>query len=237
MALQIDDHERVRVLRFDRPDRLNALDAHHYGLIADALETAAHDDGVGAVVLTGTGRAFCAGADLRALAHDGRDTGVQFDRMLDALAIEKPVVAAVNGLAVGIGTTILLHCDLVLAEPTARFRTPFAALGTAPEAGSSYLLAQRTNTQFANLMLLGGDWVDAEAALRNHLVAALSRPGAVLAEALALAHRIAGHSPAALAAAKRLAAEGVLTASRAARVRETQEAARLGADGLLNFLK
>ncbi|MDO8390638.1 MAG: enoyl-CoA hydratase-related protein [Actinomycetota bacterium] len=237
MALQIDNHGRVRVLRFDRPDRLNALDAQHYGLIADALDAAAADDAVGVLVFTGTGRAFCAGADLRALKVDGRATGVQFDRMLDSLAIDKPLIAAVNGLAVGIGTTILLHCDIVLADPAARFRTPFAPLGTAPEAGSSYLLAQRTNTQFANLMLLGGDWIDAPTALHNHLIAAVSAPDATLDEALALAQRIAEHSPAALAAAKRLVAEGTLAASRAARVRETQEAARLGADGLLNYLK
>ena len=235
MALQIDDHGRVRVLRLDRPDRLNALDAAHYGLIADALHAAATDDRVGALVLTGTGRAFSAGADLQALKDGVGDTGVMFERMLDALAIEKPLIAAVNGLAVGIGTTILLHCDLVLADPTARFRTPFAALGTAPEAGSSYLLGERTNAMFTNLMLLGGGWVDADTALCNGLVERITQPGAVLDEALALAGQIAAQSPAALAAAKRLVAAGRLDASRAARRRESEEATRLGAGGLLDF--
>ncbi|MSX92803.1 MAG: hypothetical protein F2749_05220, partial [Actinobacteria bacterium] len=161
VPVHTENHDRVQVLRFDRPESLNAFDAQHYGLLADALLAADADDGVGVIVLTGTGRAFSAGADLKALQTGGHDVGVQFTRMLDAFAIGTPVLAAVNGLAVGIGTTMLLHCDVVLADPAARFRTPFAALGTTPEAGSSYLLAERTNTQFANLMLIAGEWIDA----------------------------------------------------------------------------
>jgi enoyl-CoA hydratase/carnithine racemase len=238
MTLQLHDHGRVRVLRLDRPERLNAFDADQFAQIADALVAAESDDTVGVIVITGTGRAFSAGADLQALATGGLRTGVEFARALDTVAtVTKPIVAAVNGLAVGIGTTLLLHCDLVLADPSARFRTPFATLGTAPEAASSLLLAQRTNAQFASLMLLTGEWIDADTALRNHLVARISAPGEVLAEAIALATQMAAQSPAALAVAKRLMAHGQAEAVSAARVRETEEAAHLGVDGLLNYLK
>lgn len=235
MPLLVENHDRVRLLRFDRPDSLNAFDAHQYGLLADALSAADADDGVGAIVLTGTGRAFSAGADLKALQTGGHDVGAQFTRMLDAFAIDTPVLAAVNGLAIGIGTTMLLHCDVVLADPAARFRTPFAALGTTPEAGSSYLLAERTNTQFANLMLIAGEWIDADTAQRNGLVARVSAPGQVVAETLAMAAQISQWSPAALAASKRLNRHGRLEASRAARDREMQEAARVGTGGLSTF--
>ncbi len=235
MPVHTENHDRVQALRFDRPESLNAFDAQHYGLLADALLAADADDGVGVIVLTGTGRAFSAGADLKALQTGGHDVGAQFTRMLDAFAIDKPVLAAVNGLAVGIGTTMLLHCDVVLADPAARFRTPFAALGTTPEAGSSYLLAERTNAQFANLMLIAGEWIDAETAQRNGLVARVSAPGQVLAEALAMAAQISQWPPVALAATKRLAAHGRLEASRVARDLEMQEATRVGTGGLSTF--
>jgi enoyl-CoA hydratase/carnithine racemase len=235
MPIHAQDHGRVRVLQFDRPDSLNAFDAHHYGLLADALDTADADDGIGAIVITGAGRAFSAGADLKALHTGQQEIGAQFARMLNAFVTDTPVLAAVNGLAIGIGTTMLLHCDVVLADPSARFRTPFAALGTTPEAGSSYLLAERTNNQFANLMLIAGEWVDADAALRNGLVARVTAPGQVLDETVAMAAQISQWSPAALAAAKRLTSHGRLEASRLARDRETQEARSVGTGGLSTF--
>ncbi|MDO8361642.1 MAG: enoyl-CoA hydratase-related protein [Actinomycetota bacterium] len=236
--LRIDDHDGVRVLRLERPERLNAFDHVQYGEMADALLAADADTGVHVVVLTGTGRAFCAGADLTSIQDPALAVQYQpqFDRMLDALAaISIPVVAAVNGLAVGVGVTLLLQCDLVLADPEARFRTPFAALGTAPEAGSSLLLPQRVGAQLANWMLLTGEWVDAQRALQAGLVAAISQPGAVQEEAIAVAQRIAAHAPQAVAVAKRLVAHGRADLVRAARDREVEAARRLHIDGVTGW--
>jgi enoyl-CoA hydratase/carnithine racemase len=237
--LHIDDHGRVRVLRLDRPDRLNAFDNVHYGLLADAVEAAENDDAVGVVVITGAGRAFSAGADLTAIADPtlSEDFKVQFMRLLEALdSITKPVVAAVNGLAVGVGTTMLLHCDLVLADAAARFRTPFPQLGTTPEAASSVLLPRLVGPQFAKWMLLTGEWIDADTALRMGLVASVCPSGTVLDEALTLAERMAALPPPALAAAKRLLAEGLQDAVSAAIGREMEAALALVASGVPSAL-
>ncbi len=232
--LHVDDRGRVRVLQLDRPDRLNAFDHEQYALVADALTVADDDEDVGVVVLTGAGRAFSAGADLTAI-RDPEQAGLfapQFERMLDALGtFTKPLIGAVNGLAVGIGTTILLHCDIVLADEEARFRTPFPQLGTTPEAGSSLLLTRAVGPQVANWMLLTGEWVDASTASRAGLVAGLCPPGTVLDAAVELATSMADLHPGALAAGKRLVRHGLDDLVRAARARETaagQELAALG---------
>lgn len=232
--LTIEDRGRVRILQLDRPDRLNAFDHEQYSLVADALATADADDDVGVVVLTGAGRAFSAGADLTAIRdpEQSKHFAPQFERMLDALgALTKPLIGAVNGLAVGIGTTILLHCDIVLADEDARFRTPFPQLATTPEAGSSMLLTRAVGPQFANWMLLTGEWVDASTASRAGLVAGLCPPGTVLDAAVELAAGMAGSRPDALAAAKRLTRAGLDDLVRAARQRETAAAAALARSG------
>ncbi|MGD9795225.1 MAG: enoyl-CoA hydratase/isomerase family protein [Acidimicrobiia bacterium] len=237
--LHIEDHGRVRVLRLDRPDRLNAFDNVHYGLLADAVEAAESDDAVGVVVITGAGRAFSAGADLTAIADPSLsdDFLAQFTRLLETLdASTKPLIAAVNGLAVGVGTTMLLHCDLVLADAAARFRTPFPQLGTTPEAASSILLPRLVGPQFAKWMLLTGEWVDADAALRMGLVANVYPAGTVLDEALALAERMSVLPGEALAAAKRLLAEGLTEQVRAAIDREMIAARALVAGGVPSAL-
>ena len=173
--LRIDDHGRVRVLTFDRPDALNAMNNELYRASADGLDAAAADPGVSAVILTGTGRAFCAGQDLAEmgdLASAGASGGdvpePGFPRFTDAIiAFPKPLIAAVNGLAVGIGFTMLPHCDLVVVGESARFRTPFAKLGVAPEAASSLLFPMAMGWQAAALSLLTGDWLSADDAVAH----------------------------------------------------------------------
>ena len=145
MALLIEDDGRVRVLRIDRPDSLNAMNNDVFRSIRDALVAAETDEGVAVVVLTATGdRAFSAGQDLTEMLSGTDGEAHQFPSMLEVVtSFRKPLIAAVNGLGVGIGMTVLAHCDLVLMATNARLRTPFPQLGLAPEAGSSYTFATR----------------------------------------------------------------------------------------------
>ena len=237
--ITITDHERVRCCTLDRPEKLNAFDDVSYDELAAALVAADADSGVHVVVLTGAGRAFSAGVDLTAMQDPEvvSRLGPAFDGMLDTIdAFSKPLIAAVNGLAVGIGATILLHCDLVLADATARFRTPFPQLGTTPEAGSSLLLPRLAGPQFAKRMFFTGDWIDADTAFRVGMIAEVTAEGAALERALALAAELAEHPSAALAAAKRLVDEGWAEATRAARAREVREAQGLAAEGVVSPL-
>lgn len=205
--MHVRDEGPVRVLTFDRPDKLNALDAALADRASAALREADADPAVGAVVLTGTGRAFCAGVDLDHLAaiHAGTESSrhtVDFNQVLRAM--DTPVIAAVNGLAVGVGTTMCLHVDLVVAGESARFRTPFASIGVAPEIGSSWLLPQQVGHQRAAFMLLSADWIDATTASDWGLVFEVVPDSWLLERAVAIGASIAGNDPAAVAAAKRV---------------------------------
>jgi enoyl-CoA hydratase/carnithine racemase len=166
-------------ITIDRPDKKNALTQAMYAGMADALEHAEHDRSVRAVLITGTGRDFCAGNDLADFAVGGADEhgGSPTVRFLQALAASTvPIVAAVQGVAIGVGTTMLLHCDLVYASPDARLRLPFVDLGLVPEAASSLLLPQLVGHQRAAEILYTGRFVGAEEAhalgLVNAVVAA-----------------------------------------------------------------
>jgi enoyl-CoA hydratase/carnithine racemase len=154
----------------------------------------------------------------------------------------KPLVAAVNGLAVGLGFTILAHCDLVLVADDARLRVPFAQLGVAPEAASSYLFPVRMGWQRAAQVFLTGDWVSARELVEMGLALRVCDAGTVLAESCALAERIAAGPLPSLMATKRLMLAGRGDAVGAARQREdVAYAALLGreanADALRSFLR
>lgn len=228
--MDVEDRGPVRVLSFDRPEKLNALDGALAERAAGALRDAAADAAVGAVVLTGTGRAFCAGVDLDHLAAMSRGeessaATVDFNETLRHHP--KPVIAAVNGLAVGVGATMCLHVDLVIAATSARFRTPFSALGVAPEVGSSWLLPQQVGYQRAAWMLLSSDWVDADTAVAWGLAFEAVDDDALLDAAVARADAIAGHDPASLAAIKRTLASWRRPAVEAAEAVENNEFGRL----------
>jgi enoyl-CoA hydratase/carnithine racemase len=193
-VLRIDDDGPVRLLTLDRPEAKNAFNRALYDAVGGALDDAAAHDTVTVCVITGAGDIFSAGQDLKALAgiKDNPDEAKGFDPFARALAaFDKPLIAAVNGAAVGIGTTLLLHCDLVLASDTARFKLPFVALGLAPEAASSLLLPATIGPQAANYFLLTGDWIDAETAVARGLAWKRYAPEQLLEEALGLAHTIA----------------------------------------------
>jgi enoyl-CoA hydratase/carnithine racemase len=193
-VLRIDDDGPVRLLTLDRREAKNAFNRALYDGVRFALEEAAGDDAISVCVITGAGDVFSAGQDLKALAafKSNPEEASGFEPFARGLAaFDKPLIAAVNGAAVGVGTTMLLHCDVVLASDTARFKVPFAALGLIPEAASSLLLPATIGPQAANYFLLTGDWMDAEAAVARGLAWNRYAPERLLEDALGLAHVIA----------------------------------------------
>jgi enoyl-CoA hydratase/carnithine racemase len=210
-AIVTEDRGRVRILTFDRSERLNSFTPAGYAVLAEVLASAAADDGVAVCVLTGSGRAFSSGVDLAVLDRPGGATelGRQFDPLLEQLArFPKPLIAAVNGLAVGLRATILLHCDLVVVDEDVEIRMPFVSLGTCAEAASSWLLPQRVGMQQASWMVLSGSALNASEAVASGFAFGAAAAGQSLDEALVLAEQIAVHQIPALVANKRLIRHG-----------------------------
>lgn len=223
----------VTLLTLNRPESLNAFDTDLYLATSSALDNARADDEVKVVVLTGAGRAFSAGQDLKemtrlAAVRDDAEIVSGFPAFVDALVgFDKPLVAAVNGLAVGIGFTMLPHCDLVLISQEARFRTPFAELGVAPEAASSLMLPLVMGPQRGAFALLTGEWMSAAEALEAGIALSVHPAGEVLGAAVSLAERIAGHPLDSLRAIKTTIVDARRDAVAAARAREDAHFATL----------
>jgi enoyl-CoA hydratase/carnithine racemase len=227
--LDVLDDARVRVLTLNRPEALNSFNEELYHRAGRALEEAAERTDVACVVITGTGRAFSAGQDLGEMGRlssdaDPSDFGAEgpgFPRFLDTLAaFPKPVIAAVNGIGVGIGMTMLLHVDLALIATGARLRAPFVPLGVVPEAAGSLLMPVVMGNQRAAEKLYTGDWITADEAVECGLALRVVAPEALLRDAMELAYRIARMPVASLTATKRLVVESRIDAVRAARARE-----------------
>lgn len=211
--VRIADDGLVRTVAMHRPERLNAFDGGLVNDLADALAASAADPQVRVVVLTGSGRAFSTGADLKALADprpagdpvEGTGQGNGFDRLLDELAdFPKPLLMAVNGYAVGFGMTMLAFADVVLMSTEARLRCPFTELGAPTEAGSSYLFPKLLGRQQAAWTLLSSEWITAEEAQAMGLAWRLCEPEALLPVTHDHAQRLAAHSLEALSRVKRL---------------------------------
>ena len=189
----------VRVIAFNRPEVRNAFDTTMYQEVTAALRAADSDEAVGAVVLTGRGTAFTSGQDLAEMAAIATGTAVEgagqgFMGLLDCLIdLSVPLLAAVNGVAVGLGFTLLPHCNLVLVDAEARLRVPFAELGVPPEAASSLLFPALMGWQQAARVLLTSDWVSAPELVELGLALKVCDAGSVLDETVALAARIAAH--------------------------------------------
>jgi enoyl-CoA hydratase/carnithine racemase len=189
----------VRVIAFNRPEVRNAFDTTMYQEVTTALRAADGDEAVGAVVLTGRGTAFTSGQDLAEMAAIATGTAVAgagqgFMGLLDCLIdLSVPLLAAVNGVAVGLGFTLLPHCNLVLVDAEARLRVPFAELGVPPEAASSLLFPALMGWQQAARVLLTSDWVSAPELVELGLALKVCDAGSVLDETVALAARIAAH--------------------------------------------
>jgi enoyl-CoA hydratase/carnithine racemase len=235
VTLLISDVNRVRTLTLDRPDVLNAFNEALYEATAIAVQEAADDPAVAVVVLTGNGRAFSAGNDLNEMAARISDPaltdqGSHFTSMIDALTdFPKPFICAVNGLGVGIGTTILGYADLVFMSSDARLKCPFTSLGVAPEAASSYLLPRLIGRQNAAWLLMSSEWVSAQEALG--LVWRVCEPAELLPEAHRHAEILASRPIPSLIAVKQTIAEPSRAGIKAATERENAHFAELmGAD-------
>ena len=210
MTVLIERDGEVLVATLNRPDKKNALTGAMYRALREALLTASADAHVGAVLVTGAGGAFCAGNDIgdflaenRAQSEGARTgPGGEFIRAL--ARFDKPLLAAVEGPAVGVGTTMCLHCDLVYAAPSARFAMPFVNLGLVPEAGSSMLIPSRFGQGVASELLLLGETIDAARAREIGLVNEVVAAEALKAHALAKAKALADKPRAALLATRKL---------------------------------
>ena len=199
---------RDRVLRIEiaRPGKKNALTQAMYGAMADALAAAERDSGVRAAMIHGTRDCFTAGNDLKDfLDRPPRTQETPVFRFISTLPVfSKPLIAAVNGAAVGIGTTMLLHCDLVYAAPGAKFQLPFVSLGLVPEAGSSFLLPYIAGYQRAAELLLLGQPFGADKAFAAGFVTEVVPEGELFERARAAALAVAALPPAAVRATKSL---------------------------------
>lgn len=196
-------------LTLNRPQALNALSAALRGALVDALHTLAADDTVRVVVLTGAGKAFCAGLDLRELGSEGVPTlGDANDPVRALAAFGKPVIAAVNGAAVTGGFELALACDVLLASTEARFADTHARIGVIPGWGLSQKLSRLIGLPRAKELAFSGNFVNAETAERWGLVNRVLPPDALLPAAFALAADMASAEPGMLQAYKRLIDEG-----------------------------
>lgn len=188
--------QHILWITLNRPDKKNALTQDMYRALTSALQMAEQDQTIAAVVITGAGDSFTAGNDLHDfLAVEQLDDSAppfQFLYTLSQLTV--PVIAGVNGLAIGIGTTILLHCDLVYASSDAQFALPFINLGLVPEAGSSLLLPQRAGYLNAAEMLLLGDAFTADQAHAYGVVNQVVAPAALM-DTLMTVTAVLAHKP------------------------------------------
>ena len=195
----------VLELTFHRPEKRNALTHSMYAKLADALQLANRDPELRAVMLTGFGDAFTAGNDLDDFLRPMPEGTPPVLRFLHALVdFDKPLLAAVNGLAVGIGLTMLLHCDLVFACSTAHFKAPFAEVGLIPEAASSLLLPATVGMAWAADVLLAGRELSATEALKVGLVSRVLPHGMLLPEARHVIDAVAAMPPQAMGRSKKL---------------------------------
>lgn len=224
----IGREDAILRIQLNRPAKKNALTAQMYAALAAALAGADADPGVRAVLVHGIAEAFTAGNDLQDfLANPPRDDSAPVFEFLQTLTrVEKPLVAAVTGVAIGIGTTMLLHCDLVYAAEDARFALPFVNLGLCPEAASSFLLPAVAGYQRAAELLLLGEPFDAARAREIGMVNEVLPPELVLTAAEQGARKLAAKPPASVRLSKRLLkaqTRAMTEAALAAELREFRE--------------
>jgi enoyl-CoA hydratase/carnithine racemase len=206
--VEISVRDGVQVLRLTRPAKKNALTSAMYGELCEAFDGGDNDRAIAAHVIIGSGGAFTAGNDLGdflATAQGTGDLSANVRRFVYTLPmIRKPLIAAVDGVAIGVGTTMLFHCDLVYATPAATFATPFLNLGLIPEAGSSLLMPRRMGYARAFEMLALGEMFSAEQAMHAGFVNKIVASEHLEETALDAARRLARKPPEALAVTRNL---------------------------------
>lgn len=212
MSIRTETADGVLTLTFDRLDRKNAITAAMYQTLADALAAAETDPAIRVIVLAGHESVFTAGNDLEDfMKNPPKDESAPVHQFLKAISTAtKPLIAAVSGAAVGVGTTMLLHCDLVYASETAKLSMPFAQLGLCPEAASSLLLPQLAGYHRAADKLLFGEPFDAHEARELGLVNRVLPVGELDAFVRAQARKLTLLPPASMRATKRLMKEGAM---------------------------
>ena len=234
MSVDLAVDGAVAVITLNRPERKNAFTREQYDALGRHLDQLADRDDVRVVVITGAGGSFSSGQDLKEMAelaaaastrptdeNDSSGTGTGFTVLLDALQrFPKPLVAAVEGVAVGIGMTLLPYCDIVIVASSARMRVPFSELGVPPEAGSSALLADLVGWQRAAEILLTSRWVSADEAVDYGLALERTDDGNALGRALEIARVVADKSPYSTRVIKQLMVAARGTRSQDARARE-----------------
>jgi enoyl-CoA hydratase/carnithine racemase len=205
-TIQLIRTDGVFHIEMARPEKKNALTAAMYATLADALASAEADPAVRVILISGAGGNFTAGNDLADFVDQPpTDESAPVFRFLEAFAnLRKPFVAAVEGVAIGVGTTLLLHCDLAYAGSSARFALPFANLGLTPEAGSSLLLPLRAGHVRAAEMLMLGEIFTAQTALDLGIVNAVLPDGQVLDHALERCYKLVSQPAASLRLTKQL---------------------------------
>ena len=207
----------VLTITLDRPDALNAFDRAMKEALLAALKGAARDREVRALVLTGAGRAFCAGQDLKERgAADAVPLGVELRERYNPIilamrGLEKPIVGAINGVAAGAGCSLALACDLIVASDRASFLQAFGRVGLVPDTGSTWFLPRTIGPARAAQMALTAEPVDALTAERWGLVNRVVPADQLLDEATALARRLAAGAPLAMALTKRALQRGLVS--------------------------
>ncbi|MEP6742908.1 MAG: enoyl-CoA hydratase [bacterium] len=209
--IDIAEDNGITTITLNRPEKLNALAGHMRRDLAEALEAAGSDRAVQVVVITGSGRGFCAGGDVAAMADliDRRDAD-EFSRLLGAARrvvtairhMNKPVIASINGPAFGAGFNLALACDLRIAASNATFSQSFAKVGLHPDWGGTYFLPRLVTPNKACEMFFLGDPIDAEEAKRLGLINFVVAPSELEAETRKLAERLRAAPAVAIAAAK-----------------------------------
>lgn len=203
---EVDDHG-VAVVTLDRPERKNAFDGDQWDAVAAALRDTKDDGRVAAVVVTGAGGDFSAGVDLSSFGNqqeraDGFSS--DYEAFMHALIdFDKPLLAAVDGAAIGIGATLPLHCDVVNVGAGLRLRFPFVSLGLVPEGAASVLLERVVGLRVASQLLLSAEWIDADAAVHLGLADGSHPSRDVLAVTVDRARQLAAWPISALAGTKR----------------------------------
>lgn len=209
----------VAIITLNRPEKLNALNSKMNRDLKYAFREAKEDSSVRAIVLTGAGRGFCSGADISDFA--GGVTLEDFKKMTeqgimpetiitpyDLIDVPKPIVAAVNGVAVGFGTNILLNCDIIIASEAASFGEFFVRMGLIPDMNGCLLLPMLLGIHKAKELIFTGERINAQEALRIGLVNKVVPPEQLMSTAMELANKLAEAPPLAIAMSKKLIHEG-----------------------------
>src|SRR6266481_6036488 len=200
--LIVSDEDATRMIKLRRPEKKNAITQDMYRAMSDAIDKAQNNPDIRCIIITGGSGVFTAGNDLEDFLKDGTSNAAKF---LYSLAHNvKPIIAAVDGVAIGIGTTMLFHCDYVLASTTATFSTPFIHLGLVPEGASSLLMPRTMGYQRAFAALVMGRTVSAEDARVAGFVNVVVAPGHTEAEARKVAREICALPAEAVAISRKL---------------------------------